>query len=102
MRKVIIPDVAYTYCDNCKYDDFGDKVRKNQLSEIVSGKRISCSIWIGGRHKTTGWDNDPHNHRKWDVDEWEKQNSFVMNKFPELRGMSLFSNVDAKDPFYSS
>lgn len=102
LRKAIIPDTGYSYCANCKYDDYGDEIRRQQLSDVITGETIKGSIWVDNNYQETGWDNIPYNDIKWDIVEWEKWSKFVLSQFPDLKNIQLFSNIDTEKMFWSS
>jgi hypothetical protein len=87
LRKVLIPDTAYTYCDNCAYDSHVDD------SAIQEQTRIRGSIWVDNRYEESGWDREPHNATPWTLEEWQKWNTFVRDKYPQLFTKPWLTNV---------
>ncbi len=94
LRKVMIPDVGYTYCANCKYDDFGEETQNEFLETIYSGKEeIKGSIWITG----VGWDREAHNNTPWDQKEIKRWNNFAFAIKPSLNTFENFFSPLSED-----
>ena len=83
LRNAVIPDPGSTYCANCEYDDFGDQMRREQLTRVV--ERTGCikgSIWCGSPYEPSSWDREPGNAANWDYAEWDRWHAYVRREYP--------------------
>ncbi len=94
LRKVIIPNCGYTYCHNCEYDDFGEKMREEQVKRVLGITKIKGTIWTDNTYSDSGWHGSPHDEIDWNYNEWKKWNGYVKRKYPQLDKMEWIKNVD--------